>query len=89
MTRQTPRRTSFAARRRAGLVAAAALGVAAVLTTAGCTNSGNGDSQTATDTIPGPPLPQVELPANPELHKPFGVQFNADNVVQPHASASG
>jgi hypothetical protein len=83
MTRQTPRRTlrepgSRGARRWAALACGAALGVAVL---SGCSNFGNGDSQTSSDTVPGPPLPKVELPKNPELVRPYGVQISGVNSV--------
>ena len=60
-------------RRFAVLACGAALGTSLLV---GCNinNAGNGDSQTGTDSTPGPPLPSVQLPKRPELTRPFGVQ---------------
>jgi hypothetical protein len=66
-------------RRFAVLACGAALGTSLLV---GC-NAGNGDSQTGTDSTPGPPLPSVQLPQRPELTPPFGVQQRLPVGVAP------
>jgi hypothetical protein len=66
-------------RRFAVLACGAALGTSLLV---GC-NAGNGDSQTGSDSTPGPPLPSVQLPQRPELTPPFGVQQRLPVGVAP------
>ena len=81
MTRPSFRRplVGSGSRRFAVLACGAALGTSLL---AGC-NAGNGDSQTGTDSTPGPPLPSVQLPQRPELTPPFGVQQRLPGGVAP------
>jgi hypothetical protein len=75
MTRPSYRRplAGVGGRRFVVLACGAALG-AALLGGCNLNNAGNGDSQTGTDSTPGPPMPSVQLPNRPELSPPYGVQ---------------
>jgi hypothetical protein len=81
MTRPSYRRplAGSGGRRFAVLACGAALGTSLLV---GC-NAGNGQSQTSTDSTPGPPMPSVKLPERPELTPPFGVQRRLPEGVAP------
>ncbi len=84
MTRPSYRRpfAGTGGRRFAALACGAALGMSLLV---GCNinNAGNGDSETGTDSTPGPPMPSVQLPNRPELTPPFGVQRRLPAGVAP------